>query len=79
MAFGTDDIQSANFTNDLTLSAHIFALVDFVDKFVPDCVGNFQPGRILVLQLSPCHRFGVTTQDDVSTTTGHVRGNRDRT
>ena len=62
----------------LTLLLHVFRGFNLLNSSVPLFARNVQPSFILILQLCPSHRFRVSTQDDIGSTTGHIGGDRYR-
>ena len=79
MSLRTDHMQSPEILGLLPLLLHVFLSFDLLNQRIPLFTRNIQPSLVAILQLSPSHGFWVTTQDDVGTTTGHVRRNRHRT
>ncbi len=70
----TDDLQAAHAANFLSFGFHLLPLGDFGNEGIPLGRRHVEPGGVDVLQPGPGHRFGISSQDDVRATAGHVRG-----
>ena len=77
MPFGADHVEAAEFADLFPFGLHLFLLFDLLDERFPFLFGDFEAGRVFVLELGPRHRFGVPPEDDVGTAARHVRGDRD--
>ena len=71
--FGTDDVQSTQFANKFTFRLHFFSKANFFHQLFPFVARYVEPSLILMLQLSPRHRFRVATQDDIGTPSGQYQ------
>ena len=77
MSLGADHVKTTHLFHFFAHLGHLVFGVDFADERIPLFLRHIQTGWIRVLQSGPRHRFRVTAHDNVGTTTGHVRRDRD--
>ena len=72
-------MQSAKLFNLFALLRHSIFNVDRLGQFFPLVLGNIQTRFIFFLQLGPSHRFWISAQNNIGTTSRHVGRNGHRT
>ena len=76
MAFGADNVEPAERSDEFPFRLHVFALLDLFDALLPFVLRNVETRRVFRLEDRPRERLGIAPEDNVGTAARHVRGDR---